>query len=88
MKTTPLTIEAVTSRAKSANSAKSTAKHVKGLINFYIDTRSESAATLPWGVVVLIHYFIDALEERGGMRRLLPDMPSLCGPTPWELTGR
>ena len=41
-----LAIEDVTSRAKSANSAKSITEHIRGLINFYIDARSESAATL------------------------------------------
>ena len=43
---TLLIIEAATSRAKSPNSAKTTTKHAKGPIRFYLDTRNESAATL------------------------------------------
>ena len=60
-----LIVDAVTSRAKSVNSAKSITKRANGLINFYLDTRSESAVTLTGErSVVLIRDCLDSLEER------------------------
>ena len=48
------------------NSARTIAKHVKGIIHFYLDTRNESAATLTGeGAVVLLRDFLDPLRGRG-----------------------
>ena len=65
-KTTPLIIEAEISRARSANSAKKSIKHVKNLIHFYLDTSNKSAATLNGeGAVALLRDFLESLKGRG-----------------------
>ena len=59
------------------NSATSTTEHVKSLVNFYLDTRSEGAVTLMGlGSVVLLRDFLDSLGERGGWVVVVGAAPS------------
>lgn len=80
----------VTSREKSVNDAKSTIKHVKGLINFYLDTRNESAATLTGDGYVSPLPRLRRIPEstRWKLPRRRPNAPLLSGPTPRGSTGR
>ena len=65
-KTTLPIIEAVTARSKSVSPTKSIIKHVKGIINFYLSARNESAVTLTGeGSLVLLHDYLESTRERG-----------------------
>ena len=76
-----LVIEAITTRPKSVASAKPIAKHVKGLIQFYLDTRKEISITLTCeSSMVLIRDYLESLTERG---RTVPS-PAKHALTVWE----
>ena len=64
---TLLVIDAVTSRAQSANSAKPSRKHVKWRINFYLDAHNGSATELTGaGSLFVIRDSPEPIIDRGG----------------------
>ena len=61
-----LVIEDPSMRAKSTSTMKGIAKHVSGLVQFYLDTREESEAQLTVGdSLILIRDYLESLSERG-----------------------
>ena len=65
-KITLLVIEAISLRAKSAPAMKGIAKHVSGLVRFYLGHRDETQFQLTGPEsVVLIHDYLESVAERG-----------------------
>ena len=65
-KITLLVIEAISVRAKSSATLKSVAKHVSGLVRFYLETRDESMSQRTGDdSLILLHDYLDSLAERG-----------------------
>ena len=65
-KITLLVIEAISVRAKSSATLKSVAKHVSGLVRFYLETRDESKFQLTGDdSLILLHDYLESLAERG-----------------------
>ena len=60
-----LLIEAVTSRSKSTTATKSIAKHIRGLLNYYIEIRSETHVSLTAEhSAILLRDYIESHSER------------------------
>ena len=80
-----LVIEAAAVRSKSLISTKAVAKHVRGPLKFYLDTRDESACKLTGEPsLVLLHDYLESLAERGravpwAARRALHIWPEALG---------
>ena len=65
-KITFLVIEAISVRAKSSATLKSVAKHVSGLVRFFIETRDESTSQLTGDdSLTPLHDYLESLAERG-----------------------
>ena len=61
-----LVLEAVTTRSKSLAPTKNILRRVNGLLQFYLDTRNETSASLTGeSSLVLIHNYLEPLAERG-----------------------
>ena len=83
-----LVIEAVATRSKSLASTKSILRHVNGLLQFYLDTRSEMSVTLTGeSSLVLIHDYLESLTDEAELSQPPGNTRSQSGPKRWGLIG-